>query len=55
MLIEGIDYYLNEEGYFVFTEVHHLKRGNCCKNECKHCPWKYKKVIDREEISITKS
>jgi hypothetical protein len=18
-----------------------LKRGNCCKNKCRHCPWKY--------------
>lgn len=48
MLIKEVDYYLNEEGNFVFTEAHHLKRGSCCKNQCKHCPWKYKKT-DREE------
>jgi hypothetical protein len=35
------DYYLNEEGLLVFTEIYHLKRGYCCKNKCKHCPWKY--------------
>ncbi|MGY0040840.1 DUF5522 domain-containing protein [Pedobacter sp. NJ-S-72] len=24
----------------VFTEAYHRKRGYCCKNGCKHCPWK---------------
>jgi biotin synthase-like enzyme len=43
MLKEQEDYYLNEDGNFVFTENYHLKRGFCCKNVCKHCPWSYKK------------
>ncbi|MEJ5963658.1 DUF5522 domain-containing protein [Pedobacter immunditicola] len=38
---EGTDYYFNEQGLMVFTEVYHLKRGSCCKNKCRHCPWKY--------------
>ncbi|WP_460634286.1 DUF5522 domain-containing protein [Larkinella harenae] len=41
--IEGLDdedYYFNEQGYLVFTEAYHLKRGYCCKNGCKHCPYK---------------
>ena len=33
------DYYINDEGYIVFTESFHLKRGYCCKNGCKHCPY----------------
>jgi hypothetical protein len=33
------DYYLSEEGYKVFTEAYHLKRGYCCKNSCRHCPY----------------
>ena len=37
---EGIDYYFIEGGYLVFTEEYHLKRGYCCKNGCRHCPWK---------------
>ncbi len=41
-LIEGEDYYL-ENGYKVFTEAYHLKRGYCCLNKCRHCPWKFKK------------
>ena len=33
------DYYYNEQGYLVFTEQYHLRRGHCCKNVCKHCPY----------------
>jgi len=39
-LVENIDYYINENGFFVFTKAYHLKRGYCCGNNCKHCPWK---------------
>jgi hypothetical protein len=35
------DYYLSEEGYIIFTENYHLKRGYCCKSNCKHCPYGY--------------
>lgn len=34
------DFYLNEDGLLVFTSAYHLKRGFCCKNGCRHCPWK---------------
>ncbi|MXV52502.1 hypothetical protein GS399_16120 [Pedobacter sp. HMF7647] len=33
------DFYY-ENGFIVFTETYHLKRGFCCKNGCRHCPWK---------------
>jgi hypothetical protein len=33
------DFYYSEEGYKVFTEVYHLKRGYCCKSGCRHCPF----------------
>lgn len=39
------DYYLSEEGYIVFTESYHLKRGYCCKNGCKHCPYGFNKKL----------
>lgn len=46
-LIEGVDYYI-ENGRWVFTAVHHLKRGYCCDSGCRHCP--YRGVhLDREE------
>lgn len=41
MLIQDIDYYLDDYGNLVFTEEYHLKRGYCCKNKCRHCPWKF--------------
>lgn len=37
------DFYINENGYMVFTEAYHLKRGYCCKNGCTHCPYGFKK------------
>jgi hypothetical protein len=42
-LTEGEDYYLSPEGYKVFTEKYHLKRGYCCKNGCRHCPYDFNK------------
>jgi hypothetical protein len=41
---EKVDFYM-ENGYCVFTEQYHLKRGYCCKSGCRHCPWKYKKDL----------
>jgi len=38
------DYYFSEEGYIIFTEAYHLKRGYCCNNNCKHCPYRDKKT-----------
>jgi 2-iminoacetate synthase ThiH len=39
------DYYFSPEGYIVFTEKYHLKRGYCCNSGCKHCPFKQKSNI----------
>ena len=44
---ENEDYYYNEQGYKVFTDKFHLKRGYCCKSGCKHCPYGYDKKTDR--------
>lgn len=37
-LAEGEDYYL-EGGFMVFTAAYHHKRGYCCGNGCRHCPY----------------
>ncbi len=37
--IEGVDYYLSKEGYRVMTESYLVKRGYCCANGCRHCPY----------------
>lgn len=36
------NYYI-ENGLYVFTEAYHLKRGYCCQNGCRHCPYGFKK------------
>lgn len=41
--LDSEDYYLSKEGYIVFTEKYHLRRGYCCKSGCKHCPYGYDK------------
>lgn len=33
------DYYWSPEGFLVFTEQYHRKRGHCCGNCCRHCPY----------------
>ena len=51
-LIEGEDFYYNEQGYMVLTEKFHLAKGFCCGNGCKHCPYNYINVpeIKRREL-----
>ncbi|MEC8458713.1 MAG: DUF5522 domain-containing protein [Bacteroidota bacterium] len=41
------DFYKTEQGYIVFTEKYHIKRGYCCQNGCKHCPYGYDKRTHR--------
>lgn len=38
-LVEGVDYYFNEDGLMVFTKHYLIKRGYCCESGCKHCPY----------------
>ena len=38
MKLEKEDYYI-VDGKYVFTKTYHLKRGSCCGNGCKHCPY----------------
>jgi hypothetical protein len=41
------DYYYSEQGFLVFTEKYLLKRGYCCQNGCKHCPYGFDKSKGR--------
>ena len=43
-LTEGEDYYLNEQGLLTFTAGYLLRRGYCCGNGCRHCPYHYEAV-----------
>jgi hypothetical protein len=48
-LVENEDYYLTPEGYKVFTEKYHLKRGYCCQNGCRHCPYGFNDAKKKKE------
>jgi hypothetical protein len=37
-LVEKEDFYF-ENGLMVLTEAYLKKRGFCCKNGCRHCPY----------------
>ena len=51
-LIEGIDFYLNKDGYIVLTEKYHLEKGYCCGMGCLHCPYQYQNVDDPGRSSL---
>lgn len=51
---EEVDYYFNEDGLMVFTAAYHFKRGYCCKNKCKHCPWNYGKITEKNLLKSSK-
>lgn len=37
---EGKPGYLDPvTGLFVMTAEHHVRRGKCCHNGCRHCPY----------------
>ena len=37
-VLKSQDFYY-ENGYKFMTKEYHLKRGYCCKNKCRHCPY----------------
>lgn len=51
-LIEGEDFYYNEQGFIVLTEKYHLKKGYCCGNGCKHCPYQYESVPEPRRTAL---
>lgn len=50
--IEGIHYYINEEGLMVLTEKYHLERGYCCGNGCRHCPYEFERVPEPKRTEL---
>lgn len=41
--LEPDEFYM-ENGKFVLTERYHLRRGQCCGNGCRHCPFNHEAV-----------
>lgn len=46
------DYYW-ENGLMVFTRDYHLKRGYCCKNGCRHCPYGFRNDGMKKKVTIS--
>ena len=38
-LIEGLDYQIDSAGRWVLSRWYLLKRGECCGNACRNCPY----------------
>jgi hypothetical protein len=51
-LTEGLQYYINEDGLVVFTELYHLEKGYCCGNGCLHCPYVYENVPEPKKSQL---
>jgi len=44
------DFYY-ENGYRVFTEQYHARRGSCCGNGCLHCPYDPKHETNNTKLN----
>jgi hypothetical protein len=39
-----------ESGSMVMTEDYHKKRGWCCGNDCRHCPYQPKHTKNSQQL-----
>lgn len=53
-MIEGVHYYVNEDGWVVLTALYLRERGYCCGNGCKHCPYDYENVPEPRRGELLK-
>ncbi|HEY0100392.1 MAG TPA: DUF5522 domain-containing protein [Pyrinomonadaceae bacterium] len=49
-LVEGEDFY-REGAVMVFTARYLARRGYCCENGCRHCPYDFRKEKHGDEVS----
>ena len=48
--IKDVDYYL-EDGFVIFTEKYHLEKGECCGNDCRHCPYEPQNIKGNKQVT----
>ena len=48
-LVEGEDFYW-EGAAMVFTARYLARRGYCCENGCRHCPYGFEKEAQEDEV-----
>ena len=51
-LTEGVDYYINQDGFLVLTEKYHLEKGYCCGLGCLHCAYNYENVAEPQKTIL---
>lgn len=52
--IEGVHFYLHNDGYIILTEKYHLEKGFCCGMGCLHCPYNFENVPEpRRSLLLT--
>jgi hypothetical protein len=51
-LVEGVDFYFDDNGYMVLTEKYHLDKGHCCGYGCRHCPYEYESVPEPKRSEL---
>lgn len=54
-IVEGEDFCYNEHGYIVLTQKYHIKKGACCGNGCKHCPYNFVNVPEPNRHDLLKA
>jgi hypothetical protein len=50
--VEGLDFYVDEDGLMVLTRRYLLNRGNCCGSGCRHCPYDGGGVLEQENLQL---
>jgi hypothetical protein len=48
-MLEPEDFYF-DDGLMVLTQRYHLRRGWCCGNGCRHCPFGYALVPEPSAV-----
>ncbi len=43
-LVEGLDFHMDENGLMVLSADYLKRRGYCCKNGCRNCPYGFKRT-----------
>ena len=49
-LEEGVDFTMDAAGYRVMSEFYLVKRGYCCSNGCKNCPYSPKAIKGNRKL-----
>gem|GEM_PF-3015758 len=49
------DYYYTDAGLIVFKASYHLKRGFCCGNRCRHCPYRHENVPSKQAENVRRT